>query len=86
MESSKYQVFYTPQGYCDGHNILPHPGSRDGVQYIPLHQGRFQPDQSPADGHTGLWGMTVKHTALATQALQQPLAQLPTKYGWHTDS
>ena len=35
------------------------PWSQDGVQCIPLYQSCCQPGQCPADGLTGLWGLTV---------------------------
>ena len=59
------------------------PWSQDGLQCIPLHQGCCHPGWCPANRLAGLWGLTVKAQCLsayrATQAPQQPLAQLPTK-------
>ena len=44
---------------------LPHPWSQDGEQCIPLHQGCCQPGRCPADGLSGLWGLTVKAQCLS---------------------
>ena len=46
---------------CNRHNAW----SQDGMQCIPLHQGCCQPGRCPADGLTGLWGLTVKAQCLS---------------------